>query len=97
MHRTDIPARFGVMKRHPDTVTDADGGGAKPAVQWIETDACGLYHFANAWEEEGGRIVRVFGCRSEVGYYTTFTILPYYNHTTNGTIIRDYERKSLHS
>jgi carotenoid cleavage dioxygenase len=60
VHERNIPARFGVFPRHLKDVSQ---------VQWIDVAPCGLFHFANAWEEDG--TIHVFGCRSmymDVGY-----------------------------
>jgi carotenoid cleavage dioxygenase-like enzyme len=51
----DRPARFGVLPRHARSADE---------LRWIDVAPCGLFHFANAWEEGADRVV-VFGCRSK--------------------------------
>lgn len=68
VHDISGPARFGVLPR----------ACSDPAqVRWVDVAPCGLFHFANAWEEPapsgsasasggaGATHIVVYGCRSE--------------------------------
>ena len=64
VHRKDIPARFGVLPRHAASADE---------IRWIEVAGCSLFHFANAWEEDGedgGRTIVLVGCRAEEAQLT---------------------------
>lgn len=53
----DRPARFGVFPRHCSDSSQ---------VKWIDVTPCGLFHFANAWEDPSNpNLIKVYGCRSE--------------------------------
>lgn len=53
VHRNDLPARFGVLPRHAKSESE---------VVWINVSPCAVFHFANAWEDDGN-IITVIGSR----------------------------------
>jgi len=62
VHVKDVPARFGIFPRHIKDVSE---------VVWVDVEPFGLFHFANAWEENGK--IYIYGCKSEnmdVGFET---------------------------
>lgn len=49
-------ARFGLIKR---------GEADTESVRWFEASGCYIFHTVNAWEEDGGKRVKLLACRQE--------------------------------